>query len=303
MTLKQDGDGFKGTLFCEKLGYEIEVEAEGVSEDYVQRCAALVEHMTDALYGEICEAAKRFCLAFLRTEKDAQGEDFAVTEEYHRVTKDTPAEDVMQMCQFDSLYIDEIEDERQLYFTLGGNCDWEIEHGLEADVLDGKLFYLGGYEQISADSEYYRTGIGKQWNYALTGEQITADILARLEKIDGLECSGGVSEEEIDAAEQALQLLFPPEYRAILRKYGSIGFFAHEWTGLGFDGECNVITMTQRGRELSEGLAEKFFVLENAGIDGIIMAANEFGEVFQVQHDKCKQLYDSILEYLEQCLR
>lgn len=303
MILEKDGAGFKGKFFCGRLGYTIEIEAEGVSEEYVRRCAETAENMSDALYHEICEAAKRYCLAFLRTEKDAQGEDFAVTEPYHRVTKDTPAEAVMQMCQFDTLYIDEIEDERQLYFTLGGNCDWEIEHGLEADILGGALFYLGGFEQVRADSDYYRTGIGRQWNYALTEEQITADILARLEQIDGLESSGGVSEEEIDAAEQELQLLFPPEYRAILRKYGSIGFFAHEWTGLGFDGEGNVITVTQRERELSAGLAEKLFVLENAGIDGIIIAANEFGDVFQVQYDSCKQIHDSILEYLEHCLR
>lgn len=303
MILERDGEGFKGKLFCKRLGCAIEVEAEGVSEDYVRRCAETVEQMTDELYRAISEAAKRYCLAFLRTEKDAQGDEFAATEKYHRVTKDTPAEDIMKMCQFDTLYIGEMEDESRLCFRLGGNCDWEIEHGIEADVLDGQLFYLGGFEQVDADSEYYRTGLGKQWNYALTFAQITADILARLAEIDGLECSGGVSEEEIDKAEQTLQLLFPAEYRAILLKYGSIGFFAHEWTGLGFDGEGNVINMTQRERELNAGLAEKLFVLENAGIDGIIIAANEFGDVFQVQHDSCKQIHDSILEYLECCLR
>ena len=303
MTLTKNNEVWTGKFFCAKLGYEVEVEAEGVSEDYVRRCVAQIENMSDELYNAIREAAKRYCLAFLRTEKDNLGEDFVIEEDYQRVTKDTPAEDVLRMCQFDILYIDRTEDESRLCFRLGGNCDWEIEHGIEADVLDGQLFYLGGFEQVDADSEYYRTGLGKQWNYALTFAQITADILARLAEIDGLECSGGVSEEEIDKAEQTLQLLFPAEYRAILLKYGSIGFFAHEWTGLGFDGEGNVINMTQRERELNAGLAEKLFVLENAGIDGIIIAANEFGDVFQVQHDSCKQIHDSILEYLECCLR
>lgn len=303
MTLTKNDEVWTGKFFCAKLGYEVEVEAEGVSEDYVRRCVSQIENMSDELYNAIREAAKRYCLAFLRTEKDNLGEDFVIEEDYQRVTKDTPAEDIMKMCQFDTLYIGEMEDESRLCFRLGGNCDWEIEHGIEADVLDGQLFYLGGFEQVDADSEYYRTGLGKQWNYALTFAQITADILARLAEIDGLECSGGVSEEEIDKAEQTLQLLFPAEYRAILLKYGSIGFFAHEWTGLGFDGEGNVINMTQRERELNAGLAEKLFVLENAGIDGIIIAANEFGDVFQVQHDSCKQIHDSILEYLECCLR
>lgn len=303
MTLTKDGEYWVGKFFCEKLGYEIEVEAEGVSEDYVQRCAAQVENMSDALHDAIREAAKRYCLAFLRTEKDTLGNDFEITEEYHKVTRDTPAEDVMKMVTFNGLVIDEIEDENQLYFRLNGGCDWEIEHGIEADVLDGELFYLGGYEHVDADSEYYRAGLGAQWNYALTFEELTAGVIEKIEGIEDLDNLEGVSEEEIDKAEQELELLFPVEYRAILLKYGSISFFAHEWTGLGFEGEGNVVTMTQRERELNEKLPAKFFVLENAGIDGIIIAANEFGDVYQVQYDGYKKIHDSIHEYLEWCLR
>ena len=303
MTLQKDGEYWVGKFFCEKLGYEIEVEAEGVSEDYVQHCAAQVENMSDALYDAIREAAKHYCLAFLRTEKDALGNDFEITEEYHKVTRDTPAEDVIKMITLDGLVIDEIEDENQLYFRLSGGCDWEIEHGIEADVLNGQLFYLGGFEHVDADSDYYRTGLGAQWNYALTFEELTAGVIEKIEGIEDLDKLEGVSEEEIDNAEQELELLFPAEYRAILLRYGSISFFAHDWTGLGFEGEGNVVTMTQRERELNEKLPAKFFVLENAGIDGIIIAANEFGEVYQVQYDEHKKIHDSILAYLEWCLR
>ncbi len=306
MTLTKDDEVWTGKFFCAKLGYEVEVEADGVvSEDYVRRCAAQIENMSDELYNAIREAAKRYCLAFLRREKDNLGEDFVIEEDYQRVTKDTPAEDIMKMCQFDTLYIGEMEDESQIYFTLGGNCDWEIEHGLETGIQDGKLVYLGSFDDVSTPAQlsYYTEDNGRQWNYALTFEELTADIIAKIEGIEDLDRLEGVSEAEIDKAEQELQLLFPDEYRAILLKYGSISFGSHEWTGLGFAGEGNVIEMTQRERELNKELAGKLFVLENAGIDGIIIAANEFGDVFQYQGGESKKIHGSILEYLEWCLQ
>ena len=306
LQLTKDDEVYTGKFFCEKLGYEVELEAANVvSEDYVRRCAAQVENMSDALYDALREAAKRYCLAFLRTEKDSLGEDFEITEEYHKVTKDTPAEDIMKMCRFDTLYIDETEDESQIYFTLSGDCDWEIEHGLESGIQDGTLMYLGGFDDVSTLDRlsYYTEDKGRLWNYALTFEDLTAGIIEKIEGIEDLDKLEGVSEEEIDKAEEELKLLFPEEYRAILLKYGSISFGSHEWTGLGFEGEGNVVSMTQREREVNEALPAKLFVLENAGIDGIVIAANEFGDVFRYQGGESKKIHGSILEYLEWCLQ
>ena len=306
MTLTKDDEVWKGKFACKKLGYGIELEADStVSEDYVQRCAAVIENMSDELLLSISEAAKRYCLAFNRTEKDCQGDDYVIEEDYQKVTKDTPAKALLPMIEFDSLYIGETEDESKLFFTLSGGCDWEIEHGVEATISDGKLMYLGGFEDVSSPDQlsYYTEEQGRQWNYALTFEDLTADIITKIEGIEDLDKLEGVSEEEIDKAEQELQLLFPDEYRAILLKYGCISFGSHEWTGLGFEGEGNVIEMTKRERELNEKLPAKIFVLENAGIDGIIIAVNEFGDVFQHQGAESKKIHDSILEYLEWCLR
>ena len=303
--IRNDG-WLEGKYFSERFQCELDVSAEineNISEEYVQRCVDAVEGFSDAMLDEICEAAKRYCLAFIRVEKDAQGDEYQVSEPYQSVTKDTPARELLHLVSFHSLVIDEIENEDLLYFRLSGGCDWEIEYGIEADFLDNQLFYLGSFEHVEADDDYYSSGKGMQWNYALTDEQITAPILAALGEIADLGSSGGVSDAEIDEAERTLQLLFPKEYRAILRRYGSIDFFAHEWTGLGFDGYLNVVNMTQRERELNEALAEKLFVLEDAGIDGIIIVANEMGDVFQVQFDSCKQIHDSILAYLQWCLR
>ena len=304
MILKKDEDGWKGSFTCAKLGYDIELEAECVSEDYVRRCAAVIENMSDELCTAICEAAKRYCLWFVDAEKDAMGDTYAETEPYHRIHADTPAEKLLPLFSFGTLYIRETEDEHELFFTLGGGCDWEIEHGIEAAFKDGKLAYLGSYEGVTADGlHYYTEAEGKEWNHALTFEEVTAGILAKINGIEDLDSLDGVSEEEIAEAERTLGLRFAKEYRAILLHFGSISFFAHEWTGLGFEGEGNVIEMTQRERMLNENLPAQLFVLENAGIDGIIICANEFGDVFQMQGGQSKRIYGSISKYLDWCLR
>ena len=305
MKLEKTEDGWKGTLSCAKLGYDIELEAEAVSEDYVRRCAAVIENMSDELYTALCEASKRYCLEFLATEKDAQGDDFEITEEYQKVTADTPVKDIMEMVSFDTLYVNETEDESEVYFTLGGSCDWEPEHGIEAAIQGGTLKYLGGFESVSSPYylSYYTEEEGRQWNYALTFEELTAGIMEKIGGIADLDSLEGVSEAEIAKAEQELGLMFAKEYRAILLKYGCISFNGHDWTGLGCEGEGNVIEETKQERELSDKFPAKLIVLENAGIDGIIIAANEFGDVFRFQNGESQKIHGSISEYLDRCLQ
>ena len=54
----------------------------------------------------------------------------------------------------------------QQYFRLSGGCDWEGEHGLEAGFQDGRLVYLGSFEDVTPSRlNYYVSGKGKEWNY------------------------------------------------------------------------------------------------------------------------------------------
>ena len=47
-------------------------------------------------------------------------------------------------------------------FQLSGNCGWEEEHGIEIDILDGKLVYLGEYVGESP----WRDHSKESWNCA-----------------------------------------------------------------------------------------------------------------------------------------
>ncbi len=129
-----------------------------------------------------------------------------------------------------------------------------------------------------------------------------SDIAEKIYGIEGLWKAGGCTEQQLLEAQQALCLTFPPEYADYLREFGCIDFFATEWTGLNIDGECNVVKATQREREINASFPENMFVLENAGIDGIIIAADEGGIVYQVQYEICKKICNSISGYLERCI-
>ena len=45
------------------------------------------------------------------------------------------------------------------------------------------------------------------------------------------------------------------------------------------------------------------FVLENQGIDGLIVICNEAGEVFNLQYSKIEKIHDSISSYLDECIQ
>ncbi|GEM_PF-355464 len=129
-----------------------------------------------------------------------------------------------------------------------------------------------------------------------------SDIISKINGIEGLWKAGGCTEQQLFEAQQALGLTFPPEYSVYLREFGCIDFFATEWTGLNIEGNCNVVKATQQEQEINENFPEKMFVLENAGIDGVIITVDEEGAVFKVQFEKSEKIYNSISDYLDRCI-
>ncbi len=47
-------------------------------------------------------------------------------------------------------------------YQLSGNCDWEEDHGIEIEILDGKLVYLSEYSGGSSWVDHSE----KSWNSA-----------------------------------------------------------------------------------------------------------------------------------------
>lgn len=128
-------------------------------------------------------------------------------------------------------------------------------------------------------------------------------IIEKINKIEKLYHTEGCSFKQIKEAQLELGITFPDEYIDIIKKYGAISFYGTEWTGLNVGGYLNVVFATKQEREMNSAFPLDCFVLENQGIDGLIVICNEKGEVFSIQYSKIEKIYSSISDYLDECIK
>jgi hypothetical protein len=131
------------------------------------------------------------------------------------------------------------------------------------------------------------------------------NIVDKIRKIKNLNISkkGGASEEQIERAEKRLNLKFSEEYREYVKEFGAISFLGAEWSGLNVESYINVVNMTEDEKAFNEFFPEKYFVIENLGIDGIVILSNEDGKIYSNQYDKKELICNSLSEYLDICLK
>mgnify|MGYP000752062024 FL=1 len=128
-------------------------------------------------------------------------------------------------------------------------------------------------------------------------------IIEKINKIEKLYHTEGCSFKQIKEAQLELGITFPDEYIDIIKKYGAISFYGTEWTGLNVGGYLNVVSATKQEREMNSAFPLDCFVLENQGIDGLIVICNEKGEIFSIQYSKIEKIYSSISDYLDECIK
>ena len=132
-----------GKVFCKLWNTEIDVDIyDNVSIEYAEKCAEAMNSMSDELIDAICRAAKQYCIEFL---DDIGGAELNEIELTIPVDENTPPQEMLKCFEVGSLSVEVPEDPSRIGYQLSGNCDWEEEHGIEIDILDGKLVYLGGF--------------------------------------------------------------------------------------------------------------------------------------------------------------
>ncbi|CAM3218561.1 SMI1/KNR4 family protein [Vagococcus fessus] len=124
------------------------------------------------------------------------------------------------------------------------------------------------------------------------------NIVEELSNIEDIFYVGGCSDSQLKEAQELLGCTFPDDYIRYVEEFGCISFDAVEWTGLNIEGRLNVVTATETERELDPNFPEKYFVLENLGIDGKMILLNEEGYVYLFQQGTTKLVADSLLDYL-----
>lgn len=157
--LEEGEYGLEGSFDWELFGEVIEVQIdEEVDTKYAEKCAESLQNLPEETIQAIWEAAKRYCLFFMELCGD-DWDDF--NEMSIEVTEDMPAEEIKTEIYPSVLIINEPEG-NGIGFHIECGCTWEIEHGLEITILDGKLVYLGPFEDNRPWNNYPKDN---KWNF------------------------------------------------------------------------------------------------------------------------------------------
>ena len=110
----------------------------------------------------------------------------------------------------------------------------------------------------------------------------------------------GVSDEEIEKAEQILSLKFTKEFKEYLRKYGIAYANKHEFTGISKAKGLNVVCVTEHEREINHQIPDDWYVIEQLDIDGMVICQSSTGEIYQTSRNMMPlKICDSLLEYIK----
>ena len=94
--------------------------------------------------------------------------------------------------------------------------------------------------------------------------------------------------------------MFASEYNEYLGEFGSVLADDIEITGIAKSKNRNVVAVTLREWELNPQVEHNLYVVENLGIDGIIIWQDESGRVYEsTPNNKPKKIADSLADYIE----
>ncbi len=157
--LRETEYGREGKADCNLCGCEIDVfiPDEEVTEEYANKCIENLNSLAPETVDIICKAAKAYFFKMLEEVGEDDLEDMTVP-----ITADSSNSDIMKCFCVSTIMIEEPEDETRIAYRLECGCDWEIEHGMEIDILDGTPVYVGPYEEVSPWKEIDTTD---EWNF------------------------------------------------------------------------------------------------------------------------------------------
>lgn len=106
-------------------------------------------------------------------------------------------------------------------------------------------------------------------------------------------------EKQISDAENQLGLKFANEYKEYLAKFGAIMADGIELSGIAKSEHRNVVSLTQQEWGLNQTVPHNMYVVENLGIDGIIIWQDEKGVIYQsTPNTEPIKIANSLAEYI-----
>ena len=126
------------------------------------------------------------------------------------------------------------------------------------------------------------------------------NIVEAMKSKEDLFFGKGATSEEIRTAEERLGVSFAPDYKEYLKAFGIASVNGHEFTGLISSDRLNVVVVTLCEREKNGNVPKDLYLIENVGIDQVLVWQNEKGELFQTIGVSAPQrMKETFVEYID----
>lgn len=107
--------------------------------DYVKKCLSFFENMPDEMESRL----NKYLLRYYKEMRQELGNSI----------KDTiDEENILKNIHIISIIVDKKCRQDIVEFHVEGTCDWEPEHELEITISDGKILYVGAFEDYAPNS-------------------------------------------------------------------------------------------------------------------------------------------------------
>ncbi|MEG1835561.1 MAG: SMI1/KNR4 family protein [Oscillospiraceae bacterium] len=107
------------------------------------------------------------------------------------------------------------------------------------------------------------------------------------------------SNKDVTVSEEKLNMSFADDYKKYITTFGCISAKGIELTGICEHKRLNVVDVTKSEMTLNPNFPRHMYVIENSGIEGILILQNADGEIFEYVHGEYKKIYNSLNSYLE----
>ncbi len=162
----------EGTAFFPYFNKEITVICkEELPSEYIERQLGYLEQVDEALMLQICKYAEFWLKDVLENTSAGEGPEGEEAFPY-----DSPL-DLLQYFGIHTLYIENPPEsipgsDEMSVLNLSGYCDWWEDEGLQCLVRDGKVIYLGYFEDASVWADYSRIEVGNYVHYEALRERL-----------------------------------------------------------------------------------------------------------------------------------
>ena len=124
-------------------------------------------------------------------------------------------------------------------------------------------------------------------------------IKSIIEKLPEMEFLQPATEKQIKSAEEKLGLRFAEEYREYLSYFGMAWSDIIAISGICDDEDYEVVALTDKLKKVYLGIPSDFYVIEDVGVDGLVIWQSGTGEIYQsIPNTNPVKIFDSLSDFL-----